>query len=350
MSRVHRSMGWTFVTVISTVTVGVLLDAFGISCQQTSPAPAPTVTQNPPAPSVATPTVRLRIATSKNVWCALTLIANKQKFFREEGLEAEIAYQAAGRLNMDALIGGAADVANVVETNIAYQALTRASDLAIHGTIVIARDYTVLTKRTARIKSSAKLRGRRLSYAQATGAESFVFWYLEHENLPRSALKLVPLQPAGVIDHFLGTETEAVATWEPFASAIRDRLKDVDVLFQGDPGSFAGIMTIATRRSWSDAHPAAVKSYGAAMARAARLISEDPTAAQTIVSQETGIPVDTVRSIWERFDFRYRQSSPDDVKLVHDVIGRIVQNVPAMEGHEEPDVSMYFPALSMQDQ
>lgn len=339
-----RAFGGALTAFISVMTAGILLDAVGCGRKDSGhQSHRPPASASAASARVAMP---VRIATSKNLWCALTLIADKRGLFRAHGIEPELKYQAAGRLNMDALLGGAVDVANVVETNIAYQALNSASDLVVEGTIVTAGDYTILTRPGSAIRSAAHLKGKRLAYAQATGAESFLFWYIEKQALPSTALTLVPLQPAGLVDHFVGAGAEAVATWEPFVSTIRARVPKAEVLFEGQAGGFVGIMTVATRRNWADGHRDAIQAYRLAMAQASRFVLEEPAAAQETLATETGIPVETVRAIWKRFDFTYRSPSAADAQLVGDVVRRIIENVPRMKGREAPDVAMYFPTLA----
>ena len=212
----------------------------------------------------------IRIATSKNLWCALTLIAYDKGYFQAESLDPELNIQAAGRLNMDALLGGAVDFANVVETNIAYQSLNDTRNLLVHGRIVSATDYAILTKATANIRSPQELNGKSIAYAQATGAESFVFWLLEKENISYSNVKLISLQPSGIVDHFLGGNSEAIATWEPFVSTIKNRSNNLGNIFYTDSTGFAGIMTVATHRDWAEMNPLAVEAYERAMLRSSQ--------------------------------------------------------------------------------
>lgn len=289
--------------------------------------------------------VRIRVATSKNLWCSLTLVANKQGFFRDEHLVVEPTYQAAGRLNMDALLGGAVDIANVVETNVAYQALNATSDLAIEGAIVTARDYAILTKSASHIAKSGDFKGKSLAYSQATGAESFVFWFLESQGIAIASVKLKPLQPAGLVDGFIGQPTDAVAAWEPFVSTIRSRPVELGPTFDAGTTGFAGLMFVAAKKSWADANKDALEAYERAMNRAAKLVVDDPGLAQKLVSEEVGLPIETVRNIWARFGFEYRNGTAQDVVLIEQVIERIRRNVPGMKERQAVAVASYFPSV-----
>src|SRR5256885_412221 len=75
----------------------------------------------------------VRVATSNNAWCMLTLVALDVGLFEKHGLIADPSFNAAGRINMDALLSGSADVANIVEMNIANAAKAGERDLFVIG-------------------------------------------------------------------------------------------------------------------------------------------------------------------------------------------------------------------------
>src|SRR5215813_984623 len=94
---------------------------------------------------------KVRLSTSKNLWCTLSLVAIDQGFFEREGLNVDTVYQLAGRQNMDALVSKSVDIANVVEVNLAYQALNGNANLVVPASIVYARDFSVVARRQSGI-------------------------------------------------------------------------------------------------------------------------------------------------------------------------------------------------------
>ncbi len=254
----------------------------------------------------------------------------------------QASFQAAGRLNMDALLGGSVDIANVVETNLAYQALKGERDLAVHGTIVEASDYALITQAPLGIKLPGQLRGKQVAYAQATGAESFLFWFLEQNGLSASDITLRPLQPASLVDTFLAGGADAAVAWEPFATAIRGQSKQPGTEFGPGPTGFRGLMFVATRRSWAEANSQALVRFEAAVARAATFVAEQPAKSKAIVSKEAGLPIATVEAAWERFVYAYLPPTEANRQTVTDVVARIRRNVAELRDKEPIDSSTYF--------
>lgn len=284
----------------------------------------------------------IKIASSKNLWCAMTLIALDRHYFEQEGLKPNVTFQAAGRLNMDALLGGSVDIANVVETNIAYQALKNVEDLKIHRRIVSANDYTILTTQKSNIINPQDFQNKSISYSQATGAESFLFWFMEHHGLLKKNIELVPLQPAGLVDNFIGGGSDAVTAWEPFVTTIRNQKKDLGNLFRADSIGFKGIMLVATKETWASTNKTTMDAYDRAMAKASKFLKDSTSSAQIILSKQTGIPVETIVNSWNVFNYDYTSDLDREKLLIADVIRRIKIMVPEKKEINEQNIESYF--------
>lgn len=243
---------------------------------------------------------------------------------------------------MDALLGGSVDFANVVETNIAYQALNNIQDLKIHGRIVLANDYTILTTQKSKIITPQDFANKSISYAQATGAESFLFWFMEHNDLFEKRIKLIPLQPAGLVDNFKGGGSDAVTSWEPFVTTIQNQKKDLGNLFRADSLGFKGIMTVATKATWASNNKNTIEAYLRTMQKASKFLKDSTSTAQIILSKETGIPVETIVNSWERFNYDYTSNLDKEKLLIADVIRRIKMRVADKKDIKEQNIESYF--------
>jgi ABC-type nitrate/sulfonate/bicarbonate transport system substrate-binding protein len=322
---------------------GVLANLTVIACTKTPEQP--TDTAAPPASSrqpIEAEPITVRIATSKNVWCALTLIARDQKLLEKEGLRPVFLFQAAGRLNMDAVAGGSADIANIVETNIAYQALSHQPSVSVFGIVSRSVDYSIVTKSAANIERAEQLAGKSIAYAQATGAESFLFWQLERAALSRTSVQLKPLQPAALVDYFAASDTDAVVTWEPFTSTVKKRTPSLGPTLDADWGGFVGFMAVAVRRDFVAQHDDVPARYARAMEAAATFARDKPKEARTIVAQQSGIPLPIVEAVWPRFRLAFEPASHDDARIVKDTIQRAKRYVPALANVEPSAVQDYF--------
>lgn len=281
------------------------------------------------------------IATSKNLWCALTLIALDQGYFSAEGLEIEPTFQLAGRQNMDALVSSTVDIANVVEVNNAYQALNGNVDLGIIGSIVAARDFAVISKKSSGISKPSDLVGKTLTFAPGTGAEMYVFALLKANNIDPRKVKLKRVQPAGLVDSIASPEVDAAASWEPFVSAMTTRLGTQAARLQvGDP--YVGVMNIATRKSWLSQNRDVVIKFLRAIDRAADLVRQHPEEARQVVAKATGLDASLVAASWGRFEFSLSLDPAAQAKLLGFVVDTITANDSQYSGRTTPNTTSYF--------
>jgi len=289
----------------------------------------------------STSATSVRLATSKNLWCALSLIAIDQGMFTAEGLDIRQTYQLAGRQNMDALVSKSAEIANIVEVNHAYQALNGNTDLAVIGSIVAARDFAVVSKRSSKIQGPKDLVGRTLAFAPGTGAEMFVFALLKENNIRPDAVKLKRVQPAALVDAIASGDVDAAASWEPFVSSMKTRLgSDAVEVETGSP--FVGVMNVAVRREWLQQNRDTAARFLRALDRAARLVRQRPSEAQAIVARSAGLDMKLVQSIWDRFDLTLSLDKAKQAELLRFVLDAITSNEREYAGRKRPEVDAYF--------
>lgn len=264
-------------------------------------------------------TSKLRIATSKNLWCTLTLVALGEHLFEDEKIKPVVSYQAAGRLNMDALISGSADLANVVEVNVANQAIAGNDDLSILGSIVHATDYGVVVHSNIGVDRPDQLSGKKIAFAPGTGAETFLYAFLKRNHMSLSDVELLRVPPSGLVEQFVNGGVDAGVSWEPFVSTMVRRTDGKAQIFR-DPDAYVGLMNIAVRRSWKERNPDLAERVIGVYLTAEDFVRKHPAEAQAIVADETGIPLKDVEQMWGRFDYTVTTDSKDDIALTNNVI------------------------------
>jgi ABC-type nitrate/sulfonate/bicarbonate transport system substrate-binding protein len=268
----------------------------------------------------------VKIATSKNGWCTLTLVALDIGLFEKHGLVPDTSYNAAGRNNMDALVSGSADVANIVEMNIANAAKAGEQDLQILGSIVRATDYAFVSHGPSFVARDGGdfgyLRGRRIGFAPGTGAEPFLFAVLQKHGIREDEVTLVPIPPSGLVDQFAAKAVDVAVTWEPFANTMKERM-DGAVTIHRDRLAFKGIMTLAVRREWASRHPATVERLLAVYRDAQRFVEQNPDRAKAIVARQAVLPPGLVHSIWNLYEPKFITDDKADQAAVQAAINVI---------------------------
>lgn len=293
-----------------------------------------------PEPQKA-PRQTVSLATSKNAWCALGLVAKNKGFFDQEGLDINITIQDAGRYCMDALVSKSAHFGTVVEVNVAYIGFAENRDVSVVASAVESVSFAVVARKSRGISEPKDLKGKSLAFSPGTGGELFAYHFLAHNGINRNDVQIRKIQPLGIQGAVTSGEVDAAATWEPF---IYNCLKALgaDGVALRDPEAYKGYMFVAVRRDWARENPVAVEAFLRALKRAERFIAENPSEAQAIIAKEVSLDVDTVKSLWGYFKFEVSMEKPRLVKDTTSVAKTITETQENFANKPIPSYDDYF--------
>ncbi len=297
--------------------------------------------KEPAAARPGAPAQQVTVATSKNAWCTLVLVAKSQRYFDDEGLDVNLSIQDAGRYCMDALLSKSAEFGNVVEVNVAYVGFTGNQDVSIIGSVVESASFAVVARKERGISSAKDLKGKTLAFSPGTGGELFAYQYLAHNGLTPGDVQLRKIQPAGIQSAIVSGEVDAAATWEPFIYNCLRELGPNGIALR-DPKAYSGYSLIGVRREWAKQNPAAVSAFLRAVRKAEAFVAQNRPQAQAIVAKEIGLDIKTVESLWQYFTFSVAFDAKrvaDDTTAVAKVIIETQEN---FRGKPIPDYAPYF--------
>lgn len=275
-----RCLTLRIITVLALIVVG-------ISCQRAS------------SPTPRTP---VTLATSKNVWCTLALVALDRGFFADEGLDVDVKYLDAGRYCLDAVVSESADFGTIVEVNVAYHGFTTNENLAVVGTLAASTSSAIIARKSAGIQSPADLSGKTLALSPGTTSDIFAHRFLAANKLSAANVTLRKIQPTALQPAMISRDIDAASTWEPFVHNIKTALGDDAVVFTA-PTIYTAYEMLAVRRDWAHSHTTQVDGFLKALKKAERFVLSNPSEAQAIVSRAINLDPSTVTAIWSLFDF-----------------------------------------------
>lgn len=309
-------------------------------------SPSTNSSTNTLSTSVAAPQ-KIRLATSKNMWCALPLIAKARNYFREENIEVEFNYQTAGRFCMDAVVSNSADIGNVVEVNVSYIAFSSTSNVKIVATCVTSTGSTIVYRKDRGIKGLSDLKGKSLGYSPGTTSDIYANWLLEDAKMPAASLKLVKLQPPALQAAMVAGSIDAASTWEPFASNIRKSLGTKVAEIQR-PDLYVGSMNVAVGATFLSKHLNETRAFLRALKKAEKFVKEHPGEAQQLLSQEAAMPLDVVKSTWKYYDFSLGLDIAS-LKSANEKEGKfILGSSPEFKGKPLPNYSNFYDGEPLQ--
>jgi sulfonate transport system substrate-binding protein len=276
-----------------------LLWALGLGCLLLLPLAA---CQRPmentsPAPEKVT------IAYATMPHSALFLVALKQGFFLAEGLEVIAQAHEFGKLALDSLLGGKADVATAADTPIMF-AVTRGQKIYTLAILTTVNKATAIVARKDRgIASPEDLKGKRIGVARGTTAEFFLDSFLSTRGIERREVRIVDLRPNEMPEALSRGKVEAVSTWNPALKNSQKALGDKALVFY-DETIYSDIFCLAARSSFIEKYPGAVKKVLRALLRAEAFTKRNPLEARRLIAQFTGTDQRLLEEIWDSFDFR----------------------------------------------
>jgi sulfonate transport system substrate-binding protein len=277
---------------------------------------------------------KVSFATSKNAWCALTILAQKKGFFQEEGIDADLEYVQAAKLAMDALVGGSSQFSNVVETNMAFLGYTGNENVEIVATHCESHDGAIVARRSAGIERPQDLEGKKLGILQGTTSQVFADRFIEKYGIDPLKVTIVNLTPVAVQSSMLTKEIDAGSVWQPFVSNIEKQL-GTDAIVFSDKDVYTAYMNIAILKDWAQQHPQTVVRVLKAHIKAEDFAKTSRDEAIAIVAQEIGLEKDTLGQIWNEYVYHV-DIKPELLKEIQAEGAWIQKSQPQFQGKPIP--------------
>lgn len=246
---------------------------------------------------------KVSLATSKNPWSALTIIAHKKGFFKEEGLDVDLQYVQAAKLAMDALLSGSAQFANVVETNVAFLGYTGNKNIELVATHCESHDGAIIARGDAKIQTPKDLEGKKLGILQGTTSQIFADRFIDKYKLDRSKVQIVNLTAVAIQSSILSRDIDAGSIWQPFVYNVQKQLGQGAVVF-ADRDVYTGYFNLAVQKDWARQHPRLVDGALRAHIKAEEFVRSDREAAIALVAEEIGVEREALANFWEQYVYR----------------------------------------------
>ena len=256
--------------------------------------------------------VPVTLATSKNMWCTLPLIAKGKGFFADEGLDVSVTYLDAGRYCMDAVVSKSANFGTVVEVNVAYLAFTGNENVSIVGTVVESVGSAIVARKSAGVQKPEDLKNKKLALSPGTTSEMFAFRFMQKHGIDSASVDLRKVQPLAMQATMVERGADAASTWEPFVFNIRKGLGEDAIVFK-DPEAYIGYENVAVSRDWAQSHPELVSAFLRALKKAEIYINEHTEEVQALIAKEINLDLETVKATWGDYKIRL---TLDDKTLV----------------------------------
>ena len=234
---------------------------------------------------------------------ALVWIAEDQRLFSRGGLTMTWRRYDSGVGALDGLLNGDADLAvGTTEFPLVGSAF-RKDRIRATGTIAKSEFIYIVGRKDRGIETVADLKGKRVGTTLRTIAEFYLGRFLELHGINQQGMTLVDLKtPAEWVNAIVAGDVDAVATAQPYANAVKDRLGANAVVWSAQSGQPLYALAIATD-AWIANNPRLLRTFLTSLAQAEQYLFRNPAEARAIVQKRLGLEVSYMDSVWLQNQF-----------------------------------------------
>lgn len=289
VTSVRRLVGWAEAR-FPAVGVSLLLVVFAAACGGEKPT---------------VPRERITVAAAMLPHASLVHVAAVNGYFAGAGLDVTVQPHAFGKLTLDALLAGKADLATAADTPIVL-AILNGKPVSVVATIESAsKNSAVVTRKESGIARPEDLSGKRVGRPPGTNAEFFLDTLLVRHGVAPESIHPVDLRPEEMFDALAAGRVDAVAIWNPYVVQIKRRFGDAVGVIHADD-LYMETFNLVGRPDLVRDRAAAVEKFLRGLLEAETFFREHPEEARRRVASALAMEAADVDAIWEPFDFRVR--------------------------------------------
>lgn len=253
------------------------------------------------APATAQNVDKLRVADSRTVYSSHIIVADELKLFQKHGLEVEHKHFASGKLTMDAVMAGAADVSTSSETPISAAVMAN-RPITIVARMVKARP-DILVHEDAGIRRMSDLKGKKIGILSGTSSEVVVHTALQKAGLKPADASFVNLLPQDMPAAIATRSVDAISIWQPHIYNAQ-KLLGAKARLLDTTGVYTESFNLVAMKDFAAGNSRAIGKLLRALIDAEDYLHKNKSEAQAIVTRVAGPNRPAVESAWGNFDYR----------------------------------------------
>ncbi len=175
----------------------------------------------------------LRLAIQNNTICALILIAEQEKLFQKKGVEVQVIRKPSGKLALQSMLSGDADIAAAADMPITSNSFNR-SDFAMFATIASTDKGAWIVARSDRgIQKPEDLKGKVVATQKNSAVHFFLSMFLAANDIAEDELEIRYMKAVDLPEALVSGEIDAFSMRNPFINQAKEKLGDRAIEFFG---------------------------------------------------------------------------------------------------------------------
>ncbi len=231
----------------------------------------------------------------------LFYIAEERGYFKDNGLDLTINHYEAGKLSTDALVAGEADIAVGADFVFVSNSFDN-PDLRTFGTIAVAQDCKLISRKDHWIKKPEDLKGKKIGITRKSSGEFYLGRFLTFHELSIADVEIIDLKPSKIVEAITNGSIDAALTWEPYIYNIKRSLGENGIVWPGQSGQDFYFLLI-TKQDWLKSHSPAVERLLKAFIQAEQFVKNNAKMAKGFLKNRAKYTSDYIDYVWEGLNF-----------------------------------------------
>jgi NitT/TauT family transport system substrate-binding protein len=263
----------------------------------------------------------LRVAQSTPAEWVQPVLAAQTGAFDRAHLTVKMNEFSSGRDALQALSGGAVDIAMATPSNVA-PAVMSGEDLVVFGVVARWSSWRLVARGDRGITNPGSLVGKKIGVPTGTSADKSLGVLLASNGISRNQVTIVNVAPPDMNPALSNGSVDAVNIWQPNLSVLEaDIPATVSIPYQM-PNSFL----LVTTRGFADSNAAVLRRFLDANSAVDGMLTGDKGQALDLMTGPARIKRPLLATIWKDFDFRTTGPSADIVGELADAARFVIDN------------------------
>jgi ABC-type nitrate/sulfonate/bicarbonate transport system substrate-binding protein len=258
--------------------------------------------RNPPEKS-AGPPEKITIAYAESTGVALVHIAIAKGFFTEEWLDATSQPHASGKLALDAVIGGKADLATASDTPIMFAVMDGKQITTIAVIATSNRNTAILARKDRGISKPDDLKGKTIGIVRGTVGDFFADIFLINHGIDRKKVTIIDLQSDEIVSALVTGRVDAVSIWQPILLKLQKELGNKGQSLYGET-FYTSAICVTALPDFVRQHSEAVRKFLRALIRAEIYAKQHPEESRRLVAKFVRTDAALLDGIWDVYNYR----------------------------------------------
>jgi NitT/TauT family transport system substrate-binding protein len=227
---------------------------------------------------------------------SLVYIAQEQGYFAKNRLDVTIKDYEAGKLAVDALITGEADISTSADFVFVSNSFDH-TNLRVLGTVATYENKELITRKDKGITTISDLIGKKIGVTKNSGGEFTLGLLLTFNAISQQDVELVDLKPSEIVEAVVNGDVDAGFTWDPNVYEIKQALGDIALSWNGYSDFY---FVVLTKKDWIENNPAAAEGFMKSLLETEEYIKTNSEASKEFVMNRFDYELDYMDYSWPK--------------------------------------------------